>query len=314
MKAGSYRMKTLEVGSYLVFASSLVLGCVGGRIHDVGDLDTGGSTGAIPGLGGATGETNSGVGGAGGSVSISAEPSGGTTSEGGSYGLGGSYGFGGTSFGGAATGGAATGGTTSTVEGVILFPAWSEFMSGTGRREFRAAIYNGSDRSIFVDPGCIGNWWKQQGDTLAKVYSSSFACINTIAGAQELPPSATAYSRHSYNLSATGVGIYQLQGEYWVGCTLAGTCAEQLSATSADVWVLSSAVAAPSNSPATGPEGLHVVCGENLGCPSGQTAIETYYSDNVGCTCEMPCDPAANTCPAGTACTYVSGVIGSLCQ
>lgn len=302
--------------SLSLFALTFFVGCAGDMIHEVGDIHVGGSaahTTSIVATGGAGSNVPSASGGSGGKT------------FGATGGNAGQYWF---PAGGAhlnPQGGA--GGSAQTTQpppigpdDVELFSTWTTFM---GPYSFRMALRNTSTRSIFIR--CEGDWARyENGRWVAK----TTACANASGSLIEILPGKTYYSSSLWLMANYGQGLYRLQNEYWVGCSMSGSCTSNHAVTSRPVQVLvragdqgaaGAAGASGSNpgaSAAGGPGELHANCSDTEPCPSQQTAVGNFYASGAGesCSCEIPCSSnAAPACPSGTSCQFMSDGAGSLC-
>jgi hypothetical protein len=196
---------------------------------------------------------------------------------------------------------------------VTVFAAWSPMMPPLEYRALYAAWSNQSDHSIFVEPQCAADWWRREGGGWDLDAERVTVCPNSDGQLVELLPGRTLLANTSFDLAA---GIYQLRGNYSVGCRVGGDCSASYSRTSRDVWVVVSAgESAADAGTVTAPGHLHASCGAEAPCPVGETAIADLGNENR-CSCEIPCEPSSSTaaCPAGTKCTFVSDGLGSVCR
>jgi hypothetical protein len=193
---------------------------------------------------------------------------------------------------------------------VVLFASWQETMSGTGIMMFVASIHNGTGSSIFVDSKCTADWRRLEGDTWVPGASVANVCPSAIVNLVELPAGRTFYATNAFSLPAFGPGTYGLRGRYWMNCASGRDCVSSIELSSQTVWVASNAsqtIATP-----VGPGGLHATCTKDGPCSAGQTAI-AYTGTGDTCTCEIPCVATSMDCPSGTACSFVSAPLGSMC-
>ncbi len=340
-------MNFLRVSSRAVLGSLVTVACNGSLIHEVGDINSAagasGSTslppvaGGMASSGGASGLTST-LPVAGGAIGVGGNDWNGTA--GGPWvvanGLGGATGVGGTNSrgGGSSSGGLFIDPADPSSEGVTLYLAWVDFMSGTGYKTLEVTWHNGTDHSIFLDTSCPADWWRLQGDSWVVGLGANDVCPNSsgIRLAELLP--GTTYRRNGApNLAYYGAGTYRLRGTYWLGCG-AGSCTSSHQAASAAVKVVvrtnEPGAAGAAGAPNTGsglagtagvdstvtPDGLHATCSADGPCAVGQTAIGIFYTNSgaPACSCEIPCDPGSSTCPSATSCQFVSDGLGSLCQ
>jgi hypothetical protein len=341
-------MRLPHLSSITLLGSLVAVACSGGRIHEVGDINSAGGTSDVT-----TDPTETGGGTSqGGTNGATADPTraeGAGGLDGGDWygnagrpesivgGIGGTTDAGNTNSrgGGSSTGGVFIDPPDPTSEGITLYLAWVDFMSGSGHKDLEVAWYNGTDHSIFIDTSCPADWWRLKGESWVVGLDADHVCPSS-SGIRlaELLPGAYYHHNGGPNLVYYGAGTYRLRGTFWLGCGTGNVCSSPHQAASSAVNVVvrvtgtastgsagassvdSSLAGAAGVGSTVGPNGLHATCSADGPCTAGQTAVAVFYTGSAPetCACEIPCVSGSTTCPPDTSCEFVSDGLGSLCQ